>query len=245
MSDLSVTSSGSGQATCGLGNDHVTQVARVVGGEDKMSIRAQALDCINRVVDRLSRRDWRFLKTTASAITLVNGTKTYTLPTAFKSPSYARLLDTGGVPDHDLVYVDDAWWSHSQEDQENTGQPLYYLLRNAFGDGLVTVFPTPDTSAATNWTLSVEYFKRFPKVTDDATEIAIPEEVCDVLIVGGQAYLLREREKGSPVAAQAYADYRDILKDIETYDRRIADEQPRFRMGRQRMPVGTVYIRVP
>ena len=244
MGDLSVTSSGSGQATCGLGNDLVSQVARVVGGEDKNTIRAQALDCINRVVDRMSRKDWRFLKTTATAITLVNGTKTYTLPTTFKSPSHAVLLDTNSKPDHSLIYQDDAWWSHAQPDQESTGQPVYYLLRNAFGDGLISVYPVPDASAATSWTLSVEYFKRFPQVTDDTTEVAVPQEVCDVLIVGGQAYLLREREKSSPVAAQAYADYRDILKDIETYDRRIGDEQARFRLGPARATLGAAYIKV-
>lgn len=243
MGDLSVTSSGSGQTTCGPGNKHVTEVARVVGGEDKDSIRSQALDCINRVVDRLSRRDWRFLKTTASPITLVANTQTYTLPTTFKSPSFARLLDASSKPDHDLIYQDDAWWSHSQPDQESTGQPKYYLLRNQFGDGLVSLYPVPDSSAATSWTLSVEYFKRFPKVTDDATEVSVPQEVCDVLIVGGQAYLLREREKNTPAATQAYADYRDILKDIETYDRRIADEQARFRIGPNRSTFGTVYIR--
>ena len=243
MSDLTVTLSGSGETTCGSGAHLVNEVARIVGDETDSNIRSQALDCINRIRTQLNKKEWRFKKTTAAAITLVNGTKTYTLPSAFNRPSFARLLDTNSKPDADLIYADDAWFSHIQMDQEHTGQPLYYMLRNHFADGLITVFPTPDASAATNWTLSVEYYGRIAAITDDATAISEPEELCDVLVLGGQYHILKERNQANRTTL-ARADYLQAFNDLMVWDKRVSDERARFTIGIARATVGKLYIRV-
>lgn len=243
MADLIVTLSGSGQTTCGAGNHMVSEVARVIGDETDTNIRVQALDCLNRTRTLMNKKEWKFKKVTASAITLVNGTKTYTLPSAFSRPVFARLLDTNSKPDFDLIYYDDAVFSHIQRDQELTGQPLYYMLRNHFRDGLITVFPTPDSTAATNWTLSVEYFGRIAEITDDATDISEPEELCDVLVLGGQYFLLKERNHADRMQA-ARADYYQALSDLTAWDRRISDERARFTIGAGRPQTGTLSIRV-
>ena len=245
MSTVVVTSSGSGQATCLPGNQLVNQVGRIVGGEGEANIRLASLDCINRVRMRLQRRDWRFLKTTASAITLVDGTSTYSLPTAFKSPSYAVLLDSDSKPDYTLRYVDDAWYAHVKQNQESGGRPWWYKLLNAYGDGKITIYPTPDVSAAADWTLSVEYFKRFPPILDTAVAIDLPEEVSDVFVLGGQAFMLRERDKRNDDTEKAmWRDYTVALGELVAYDRRISDEHPRFRIGSAVEQLGTVYIKV-
>lgn len=243
MPDLTVTLSGSGETTSGAGNRMVSDVARVVGDETDTNVRSQALGCINRVRMALNRREWRFKKVTAGAITLVNGTKTYTLPSAFNRPSFARLLDTNSKPDYDLVYQDDAWFSHAQRDQEATGQPLYYILRNHFADGLVTVFPTPDASAATNWTLSVEYYGRIAEIADDAAAISEPEELYEVLVAGAQYCMLKERNHADRMAA-ARLDYLQAVNDLVVWDRRISDERARFTIGAGRPQTGTLSIRI-
>src|SRR3990167_4619438 len=245
MSDVVVvTSSGSGQTGAGSGANKVTEVARIVGGQDENSIRAQALSCINRVRMELNMHDWRFMKTNASNITLINGTATYALPTNLKAVTYARLLDTNGKQDHELTYVPDDVFTHWMTDQEHTGQPLYYNASNVFGDGLVTLYPVPDASAVTNWTLDVEYFKRIPVITDDAWAIDVPEEVNLVLTAGGQMYLLEERDKSSPVLPVKIAEYGRVFGELKAMDRRVHDERPRFRIGSARQTLGTLYIKI-
>ena len=244
MSDVVVVqSSGSGQTGTESGARLVSEVARVVGGENETLVRNQALDCLNRVRGSLNKRDWRFMKTTHTAITLVNGTKTYSLPSAFKSPAYARLLDTSSRPDGDLLYADDAWFSHWLPDQETTGKPQRYLLRNNFGDGLITVFPTPDSSAATDYTLSVEYHARMSVISDNSSVIALPEEISEVLIKGAQYELMNDRGVDINRTLNRKADYYAALQELSNYDRRIGDEHARFRLGTARAPAGTVYIR--
>lgn len=243
MSDLTVTLSGSGETTSAAGNRMVNEVARVVGDETDSNIRSQALGCINRVRMSLNKREWRFKKVTASAITLVNGTKTYTLPSAFNRPSFARLLDTNSKPDADLIYMDDAFFSHLQADQEHTGQPLYYMLRNHFADGLVTVFPTPDSSAATSWTLSIEYYGRIAEIVDSATAINEPEELYETLVLGAQYCILKERNHADRMSLSR-DDFRQSLQDLIAWDRRVSDERARFTIGIARATVGKMYIRV-
>jgi hypothetical protein len=222
----------------------VSEVARIVGDETDSNIRSQALDCLNRARISLNRREWRFKKVTAAAITLVDGTKTYTLPSAFNRPSFARLLDTSSKPYADLRYVDDAWLAHQLPQQDASGQPVYYQLRNHFADGLVTLYPTPDVGAAAAWTLSVEYYGRIASIADDATPISEPEELCDVLVLGGQYQILKERNHADRLAP-ARADFYQALSDLITWDRRVSDEQARFTLRPTRLyPFGTIVIRV-
>lgn len=242
MPDLTVTLSGSGETTMAAGNRMVSEVARIVGDETDTNVRSQALGCINRVRMALNRREWRFKKVTASPITLVAGTKTYTLPSAFNRPSFARLLDTSSRPDGELRYMDDAWLAHQNPDQESTGKPVFYLLRNHFSDGLVTLYPTPDSSAATNWTLSVEYYGRIAEIADDATPISEPEELYECLVAGAQYCMLKERNHADRMP-MARDDYYQALGGLIAWDRRVSDERARFSITPGYVPFGTVYIR--
>jgi hypothetical protein len=232
MSNVVVATS-SGQTQIPSGNRLISQVARIVGGEDEANIRAQSYDAINMVRARLNRRDWRFTKTTASAITLVDGTATYSLPSAFKRPSYAQLIETtDSKKDRSLNYVDDGWLSHWLPQQNQTGIPQFYILRNDAIDGLVTVYPTPDATAASDFTLSVEYYKRIDNINDDNAPIALPEELWDVLILGGHYEMLKGREKNNPtIIARLKSDFEQAYNDLVRYDRMITDSQSRFRIA--------------
>jgi hypothetical protein len=244
MSDVTSLDTAS-QAGVGTGAALVTQIARICGGESENEIRSQALDCLNRVRRELNQHDWRFMKTTDDPITLVNGTATYALQSTFRKPSFAVLIDIDAQPRYTLDYLDDETGAHTDPDKTSTGLPVFYLLRNDYQDGLVTLYPTPDDSTATDFRLVVEYYARIGAFADsNESEVFVPEELANILIVGGQAYMLRERDKNSPAALQAFADYQRMKKLLLTDDRRVMDEKARFRLGTRRFqPVGTILIR--
>ena len=245
MSHLIVSSAtGSGQTGITSGSNLVTQIARIVGGEGEPEIRNQALDALNRVRIELNNHDWRFMKTTDDPITLADGTATYTLERTFRKPSYAMLIDAAGDQKFNLDYLDDETSARIPYDRAATGQPTCYFLRNDFEDGLVTLVPIPDSNTATNYRLSVEYYARIEAFADTTDPVSLPEELVNPLVIGGQAYMLRERDKQSPATVQAFADYQRVKMLLLSEDRRFTDEQPRFRIKqRQTAPFGTVYIK--
>lgn len=235
MPNIVLPVSGSGQPTGPSGSSLVSQVARIVGGENEDSIRSQALDCLNRVRMELNMHDWRFLKTQIASTAFVAGDQTYSLGSAFKSPSYMRLLDSNGLPFGDIIYQDDENFAHLYPQQTNGGAPRWYTIRNTFADGLVTFYPIPDASVVANYTWAGEFYTRIPTITDDAALLtSIPEEVTTVLVIGGQAYILRERDKASPMAMPAWQDFQRIKNLMFVSDHRAMDNNQRFRMGTRR-----------
>jgi len=240
-----LTSSTSGQASVALGAKLVTQIARIVGGESENEIRAQALDCLNRVRIELNQHDWRFVKTTQSPITLSNGTATYSLDAAFRKPGYARLINTSAQAYKYLEYEDDVVFARRVEQQTESGEPSWYTLRNDYEDGLISLYPIPNLSAATDYRLEVEYYARIAGFADDIESgQALPEEVTNTLIIGGQAYILRERLKDSPIGMQAFADYQRCKTLLTTHDRRFTEARSRFRPRYGRATFGPLYIKV-
>ncbi len=232
MSDSSVlTATASGQTGAGTGARLVTQIARCVGGESEGEIRAQALDCLNRVRVELNQHDWKFMKRTDSPITLSDGTATYSLQAAFRKPSYAVMIDAAGEQQLVLDYVDDEVFAHDKPIRSPSGPTAWYSLRNDFEDGLVTLYPTPDISMATDFRLVVEYYARIGAYSDtNESDIEVPEEITNALVIGGQAYLMRDRGINTPMAAQAFQDYLRVKMLLLTSTRRLTEEQPRFRL---------------
>lgn len=247
MTTYVLGTSGGGQSTGPSGSDLIDQITAVVGGVDESNVRAQALDCLNRIRTRLNKREWHWTKATNANITLVDATQTYSLPGAFDRASFARLMTIStGKPSLDLEYKDDADFSHWLEPQTDTGKPAYYMLRNAFSDGLISVFPVPDATTALTYSLQVEYYGRIAVFTDDsAVRSDFPEQVGDVLISGAQWCLLHERDRGNMTSVIAKRDeFLEVERLLIAWDRRNVDEKSRFYIGKQRPSLGTMYIRV-
>lgn len=226
-----LTPTGSGQAGVTNGRDIVSQVARIAGGEGEVLIRQQALDCVNRVRIEINQHELTFTKTTDSPITLVTGTSTYSLSTQFNKPSYCVLIDASGFRFSNLDFYDDQYFSHLIPNQQpSNGIPRIYTLRNSFGDGLIGIYPTPDVSTAATYRLVVEFFARIGAISDTPDPIDLPEECTNTLVVGGQAYLLRERDKQSPVTTQAFVDYQRIKNLLITWNRRYSEENMKMKI---------------
>lgn len=233
MPNVVVSTSGGGQPGCESGSHLVDSVAACVGGVDESNVRAQALDAVNRARSEVNMHDWRFLKRSVASTALTASTSTYTLPTTFKSPGFFRLIDTNGKPYRDLEYMDDIALSHWASQQTMSGAPLIYSLRNTFNDGLITLFPIPDASVAASYTYAGEYFTRVANINDDTQPLSdIPEEICNVLIAGGQYFLVSEREKGNPnIVNHKWQDYQRIKNLALVNDRRMTDDSmQRFRL---------------
>lgn len=236
---------GSGQTSVAAGSSLVTQVVRVMGLQGNQDARSQGLDCINRVRIEMNQHDWRFMKVTQSPITLASGTATYALDSAFRKPSFAGYIDSSGNKRIDLIYYDDAVFSHLNPTQQDTGDASIYTLRNDFNDGFISVYPVPDVKTASNSRLSVEYFARINAIADTSSPINLPEEAQNLLVIGGQAYFLRERDKANPTTTVAFQDYMRMVGLLLSNDRRQTDERPRFTIGRQRIPAqGQLFVRV-
>lgn len=239
MSDtLVVQISGSGQPTCSAGNEMVSQVARAVGGEDENSVRAQALDSINNVRAELDMHNLQFMKRTLTPATLLNGIRTYSLGSTFKSQAYMRLFDANSKPYSDLGYVDDATLNHFLPQQTATGLPTLYSVRNSFNDGLISVYPVPGASEAAVYTLGGEFYTRMPEILDDPQPMqSITEEACAVIIAGAKYLIVGDRDKTNTARiAQLFSDYQRMKQLLITSDRRVQDETARFRIaGRRRV----------
>src|SRR5882672_5159551 len=241
-----LTPTGSGQAGVTNGSDIVSQVARIAGGEGEMLLRQQALDCINRVRIELNQHELTFTKTTDATITLVIGQATYALSTQFNKPSYCITIDATGDRHQVLDFYDDQYFSHLTPSRSSqSGEPRIYALRNSFGDGFITVYPTPDSGTASTYRLVVEYFARIGAISDSPDPINLPEECTNVLVVGGQSYMLRERDKSSPVTVQAFADYQRTKNLLITWNRRYSEENMRMKIRPYRPLFDpTIYIKV-
>jgi hypothetical protein len=137
-----------------------------------------ALEMLNLALSELSGlRDWNWERVTQSAITLVDGTATYSLDSAYKKPSKAVLIDTDSNEYAPLAYAD---WERFQEigQQDKTGDPAIYTMKNAFVDGTVELYPVPDAGAASDYTLELTYFKRLALCTDSSSStINAPAEI--------------------------------------------------------------------
>jgi hypothetical protein len=212
-------------------------VAACIGGVDEDNVRVQALHCVNRARNEVNMHDWRFLKRSVASTAFTNATATYSLPTTFKSPSWFQILDSNSKPFRDLVYTDDAALVHSSPQQTLSGPPSIYSLRNTFEDGLITFYPIPDTSTASGYTWQGEYYTRIPNITDDSTDLSsIPEEICNVIIAGGQYFRVSERQKENTAMINLkWQDYQRVKNLALVNDRRMTDNtQSRFRLPSRR-----------
>lgn len=120
----------------------------------------RAAQALNSVVTYLQTKGMPLWKRTETAVTLVDGTATYTIDDAVK---------IAGV----YVVSGDTQWAlaeRSRYDQlslptTDGGVPVNYSATPSLNDYLVTVWPTPDSTAASNYSLVVVSQKKFDTFT--------------------------------------------------------------------------------
>lgn len=121
------------------------ELARPVNDNDD-GVLATAGDCLTSAVRALNRFIWPHERLQVN-ITLVSGTDTYALPSAFKREMACYLLDTGtnGRPFHRLAYmgIEELLGEYSLKID---GQPTAYSFQNIHETGRVTFTPRPNAA---------------------------------------------------------------------------------------------------
>lgn len=106
-----------------------TYVARVIGGQNDANLLAWAADSIQASIqDWNTGHDWSYLlmDNASSPISVVAGTDTYTLPTAFKKPYTARLLTNPRT----LEWIDPRVYDRMVPVQTQQTTPTHYTVYN-------------------------------------------------------------------------------------------------------------------
>ena len=128
-----------------------------------------ALEAINKYLDSLQEELvlWEAREIigshhseTNSDLALVSGQEVYDLPSDFLAPMepFVYLNQAPLYPISD--YYIERW-------RNETGQPLYWCLRNVDGNKKLILLPVPDDDAVTNYSpIKLYYFKKIDSLTD-------------------------------------------------------------------------------
>ena len=178
-----------------------TCVAKTLNAENQTKILDLAGDGIKRAIlwTNLTGK-FRFGSKQAADANLVAGTATVSLAADFFAVQEVQLIDTNGNVDSTLEYVPWGQFNVLEQKQDATGKPLYWTSRNTFDDSTITVYPTPDTSAATDYDVRVTYYERIQRPGADSDIIDAPQELGLVLCTYAESYVLFVRDRTNVAA---------------------------------------------
>jgi len=179
------SSAGDGRRTWG---ELKRELARPVNDNDD-GVLATAGDCLTSAVRTLNRFIWPHERTQVD-ITIVSGTETYALPSAFKREMAGYLLDgVGGRPTQRLVHmgIEEMLGSYSLK---VGGKPTLYFFQNIHETGQVTFLPRADS----DYYARLWYYKRSGSRYNDAEIPDWDEEFEEVV----QQYAWMEMVKRMP-----------------------------------------------
>ena len=217
---------------------------RILGSQDDETVKQIALEGVQRAVSDVNLSqlfDFTVTKTTDTP--LVENQSEYSLPQFCYAPREMLLVDDSETPEETrpLRALD---WDQFQRmyQQGDTGHPDHWIIRDAWIDKSVLLWPVPDAEAASRWKLRQFYHERVqnPPLNDELLEIAGPEELAEVIISYVRYHLLMNFERENSFAIrQAYGEYKTQLQDLKGAENRTkgADLKIRmdgFRTGRRR-----------
>lgn len=237
MSQVIVTQGSSVGPTPAQFNSLQDQVALILGRQlDEESLR-RCGQFINRVIKELNTRPWKALLTTGTNISVVAGTRDYSLDSLFYKESKVQRLDDNSKPVYTLQYMDwEAFQSllHQQADQ---AAPMMYSLRNTHTDGIISIYPIPDK----DYTLTVQYYARISLLTNADDSLTVPIEFENYIINKAQYYLLDlfHHERTAEKKAACEEDMARLIRADEIH----SDNNARIRLPQPKVAFGTLYIK--
>lgn len=178
-----------------------TCVANALNAANQPKVLERAGDCIRRAVLWTNLQGkFRFGSKQASDANLVAATATVSLASDFWAIQEVQLIDTDGNVDSTLEYIPWGQFNVLEQKQDIAGKPLYWTSRNTFDDAVITVYPTPDASAAADYDVRVTYYERIQRPSADTDIIDAPEELGLVLCTYAEYLLLFERDRTNVAA---------------------------------------------
>lgn len=113
---------------------------------------------LNNIVVRFATLGMPLWKRTELAISLVAGTINYTVANSLKTPQVI-LRDVTGGTQYELV--EKSRYDYNRLPSNTSGIPVHYTFNPNLENGTVTIWPIPDSSAASSKAITVVYQKEF------------------------------------------------------------------------------------
>lgn len=230
----------------------VDKVVRLYGLTDDDEAKAMALDFLDETIIEMNTHMYEFNLVQVTGITLVEGQAEYTLPTQFYREKLAYLKDSDGNTGEPMYYIDWPTFMRLYGKQPDTNAfPQAYSIRNVQNDGKVSLAPSPDGRSASDYTLTVDYYRRIP-LASEVEVLTVPQEVEVTLLYGAKKRFAMEVRGADQPDWQTFDELETKTLDrLKTADRRHPDEVTRFRLydgrrggrfsGRR---FGNVYVRI-
>jgi len=140
---------------------------------------------------------------------------------------------------------------YSPDPDVPTDRPIAYSVQNIEGEGRVYLGPSPSSSTATDYTLTVEYYRRIPLLSE-TEQLVVPQEIENALLYGAQKRMAYHIAGPDAPDVGTFHGLEDVaITRLMEIDRKRPDGGMRFRIvdnmrGRRGGgPVdGSIYIRV-
>lgn len=173
------------------------ELARPVNDNDD-GVLATASDCLVSAVRALNRFIWPHERLTVD-ISLVSGTDTYALPSAFKRELACYLLDNGRRNVRLLYMGLEEFLGNYSLKQD--GQPNIYTFENIHETGRITFWPRP----ASAYTARLSYYRRSGSRYQDAEVPDWDEEFEEVVVQWAWMEMVKRMPGGENQAKLAAA----------------------------------------
>lgn len=139
---------------------------------------AQALTALTKTLQTEGMPLW---KRTSYALTLVNGTQSYTIPNAIKLAQMVLTVVSGTTS---YPIIEKSRYDFNRLPTSTGGIPVHYYFQPAIQDGTVYIWPTPDATTVSNYNLTAIIQKEFDDFTAGTDTPDFPQAYTDALIYG-------------------------------------------------------------
>lgn len=253
MAEVSVSSTWSSAYPVDSGK-LVAKVARLYGLAEDADAKALALDFLDDAVKELNTRLFEFNVVSQTGIAMTANQSYVQLAVPFFKEKMAFLVKVSdSKPSYPLRFID---WPAFQRLYGNPSEasdvPAVYSIRNMQEEGRVYLAPTPASSVATDYTLTLEYYRRIP-LPSEQDQLTVFQEAENAIVFGGQMRFAQHiAGPDSPDVGTLKALATEAEMRLKSLDRRHPDELTRFRLYDDRMrgpfgrrrSLGFKYIRI-
>lgn len=219
-------------------------------------MEATALGFLDDAVKDMNTHLYEFNRTVETGLALVEDQEYVELVTTYYRESQAFTVRTSdGFKYEPLCFIPWAQFLRMTQmgvsDIKKTSGELisHYSIRNEHATGTMFLYPTPNATAASDFTLTVEYYRRIPLISSTAAGASIdcPPEIETALVYGAQKRMAMHIEGAEhPSVGALNALEETALNRLKAVDQRHVDEKLRFRIvdnttGRTRTD-GRLYV---
>jgi hypothetical protein len=213
----------SGSTTLSSRRDEIiARALRLVGGlgqgeTPSANQTSEAVIALNMFIKWLGTKGILLWKREEISVTPVAGTQTYTLQ-ASNTSKPLKIYDVSYVNTTSNVSIDIRPLSRADWDVINTGAisgtPNQCWFEPRRADSRLHLFPIPDSTFASNNTISVYVQAQMESMTADANEPDIPSEYFDLLVYGLAKRLSTEYGVDAKTRAYISEDLREIIESL-------------------------------